>query len=87
MPTKDVISKRTRGAIYSFIVVMVPLFLGSAHAATKCVFFDKFKDNNDGTVTDPRNGLVWKRFAEGFCKMFGLFAAVARVRPAWPRMN
>jgi Protein of unknown function (DUF1566) len=44
------------------------IFLGAgfAQAATKCVFFDKFKDNNDGTVTDPRNGLMWKRCAEGF---------------------
>ena len=31
-----------------------------------CTFFDEFKDNKDGTVTDPRNGLVWKRCAEGF---------------------
>ncbi len=31
-----------------------------------CTFFDNFKDNGDGTVTDPRNGLIWKRCAEGF---------------------
>ncbi len=31
-----------------------------------CTFFDNFKDNRDGTVTDPRNGLIWKRCAEGF---------------------
>ena len=31
-----------------------------------CTFFDEFKDNNDGTVTDPRNGLIWKQCAEGF---------------------
>lgn len=31
-----------------------------------CTFFDGFKDNKDGTVTDPRNGLIWKRCAEGF---------------------
>ena len=31
-----------------------------------CRFFDGFADNGDGTVTDPRNGLVWKRCAEGF---------------------
>lgn len=31
-----------------------------------CRFFDGFADNGDGTVTDPRNGLVWKRCAEGY---------------------
>ena len=31
-----------------------------------CRFFDGFADNGNGTVTDPRNGLVWKRCAEGF---------------------
>lgn len=30
-----------------------------------CRFFDGFADNGDGTVTDPRNGLMWKRCAEG----------------------
>lgn len=30
-----------------------------------CRFFDGFTDNADGTVTDPRSGLVWKRCAEG----------------------
>lgn len=30
-----------------------------------CRFFDGFKDNGDGTVTDPRDGLIWKRCAEG----------------------
>lgn len=44
-------------------VLLVCLSL-QAHAA--CTFFDDFKDNNDGTVTDPRNGLIWKRCAEGF---------------------
>lgn len=31
-----------------------------------CKPFDAFVDNNDGTVTDPRDGLVWKRCAEDF---------------------
>lgn len=31
-----------------------------------CRFFDGFADNGNGTVTDPRDGLVWKRCAEGF---------------------
>lgn len=30
-----------------------------------CRYFDGFKDNGDGTVTDPRDGLIWKRCAEG----------------------
>jgi Protein of unknown function (DUF1566) len=30
-----------------------------------CTFFNGFIDNKDGTVTDPRDGLVWKRCAEG----------------------
>ena len=30
-----------------------------------CRFFDGFADNGDGTVTDPRTQLVWKRCAEG----------------------
>lgn len=38
----------------------------SWQAQAACKFFDGFKDNNNGTVTDPRNGLVWKRCAEGF---------------------
>jgi hypothetical protein len=34
-------------------------------AKSPCTFFDEFIDNSDGTVTDPRNGVVWKRCAEG----------------------
>lgn len=30
-----------------------------------CRFFDGFADNGDGTVTDPRTQLVWKRCSEG----------------------
>jgi Protein of unknown function (DUF1566) len=30
-----------------------------------CRFFDGYAYNSDGTVTDPRTGLVWKRCAEG----------------------
>ena len=35
------------------------------HAQAACTFFDAFQDNKDGTVTDPRNGVIWKRCAEG----------------------
>ena len=31
----------------------------------QCRYFDNFKDNNDGTVTDPRSGTVWQRCALG----------------------
>jgi hypothetical protein len=31
----------------------------------QCKFFDGFGDNGDGTVTDPRTKLVWKRCSEG----------------------
>ena len=30
-----------------------------------CRFFDGFSDNGNGTVTDPRSNLIWKRCAEG----------------------
>lgn len=48
-----------------FIFVLVIACL-SWQVQAACTFFDEFKDNNDGTVTDPRNGLIWKRCAEGF---------------------
>jgi Protein of unknown function (DUF1566) len=44
--------------------VLVACLSWQAQAA--CTLFDGFKDNKDGTVTDPRNGLIWKRCAEGF---------------------
>jgi Protein of unknown function (DUF1566) len=31
----------------------------------QCVYFDAFKDNGDGTVTDPRSNTVWQRCALG----------------------
>lgn len=40
--------------------------LGAAtRAGSACKYFDAFKDNKDGTVLDPRNGLVWQRCAIG----------------------
>lgn len=38
---------------------------GSTPGNPKCHFFDGFADNADGTVTDTRYGLMWKRCAEG----------------------
>lgn len=31
-----------------------------------CRFFDGFANNQDGTVTDPRNGLIWQRCIVGY---------------------
>ncbi len=44
--------------------VLMTALCCQAHAT--CKFFDGFKDNGDGTVTDPRNGLIWKRCVEGY---------------------
>jgi hypothetical protein len=30
-----------------------------------CTVFEDFKDNNDGTLTDPRTGLIWQKCAVG----------------------
>lgn len=42
------------------------LALVSGVAQAQCNFFTGWADNKDGTVTDTRNGLIWKRCAEGF---------------------
>lgn len=41
------------------------LLLCAAFSARSGDAFDGFIDNNDGTLTDPRSGLIWKRCAEG----------------------
>lgn len=33
--------------------------------APACPFFTRYTDNQDGTVTNPRTGLMWKHCAEG----------------------
>lgn len=43
--------------------VLLSVFALQAQSA--CTFFDDFQDNKDGTITDPRNNLIWKRCAEG----------------------
>lgn len=45
--------------------ILFNTFSAQAHAQSLCRFFDGFVDNGNGTVTDPRNGLIWKRCAEG----------------------
>ena len=54
-------------SVISFRMVLGMLLIYmSPQIQAACTFFDDFKDNNDGTVTDTRNGLIWKRCAEGF---------------------
>ena len=31
----------------------------------QCIYFDAFKDNRNGTVTDPRSGTIWQRCGVG----------------------
>lgn len=46
---------------------VVFLFLScSLGVRAECNYFDNFKDNGNGTVTDPRNGWIWKRCIEGY---------------------
>ena len=50
-----------------FAIATASVFLlSSGVVQAKCTFFTGFADNKDGTVTDTRNGLIWKRCAEGF---------------------
>jgi hypothetical protein len=58
------ISKSIDGVWKLIFVLVIACLSWQVQAA--CTYFDGFKDNNDGTVTDPRNGLIWKRCAEGF---------------------
>lgn len=52
-------------SIFAWVLIAIQLvFAGVAHA--ECNFFTGWVDNKDGTVRDPRNGLIWKRCAEGF---------------------
>ena len=47
-------------------LILLNLFLlVSGVAQAECTFFTGWVDNKDGTVTDPRNGLIWKRCNEG----------------------
>jgi Protein of unknown function (DUF1566) len=48
-----------------FLAFCLSVFTQSIIAQTTCTFFEGFVDNDNGTVTDPRNGLIWKRCAEG----------------------
>lgn len=41
------------------------LLLVLAPGVWTCTYFDAFKDNKDGTVTDPRSNTVWQRCTVG----------------------
>lgn len=45
--------------------IKLPPNFSSTAGNQACQFFDGFIDHRDGTVSDPRNALVWKRCAEG----------------------
>lgn len=45
--------------------VIGTLLVCSAFGVRATDAFDGFIDNQNGTLTDPRNGLIWKRCAEG----------------------
>jgi hypothetical protein len=62
--TMNLREKLKQAVYWVFMGVLLSAFALQAQAA--CTFFDAFQDNKDGTVTDPRNGLIWKRCAEGF---------------------
>lgn len=53
----------TKSIFASVLIAIQLVFAGVAQA--ECNFFTGWVDNKDGTVRDPRNGLIWKRCAEG----------------------
>jgi len=55
-----------KSCITPFFVIAVASVLLASAAQAECNYFRGWVDNNDGTVRDPRNGLVWKRCSEGF---------------------
>ncbi len=61
----DRINKRVSAASI-FAVVLASLLLMASAVQAECNFFAGWVDNKDGTVRDPRNGIIWKRCAEGF---------------------
>lgn len=60
-----------------FAIVMASYLLVSV-AQAECMFFTGWVDNKDGSVRDPRNGLIWKRCAEGYEFANGVCTGVGR---------
>jgi Protein of unknown function (DUF1566) len=57
--------EKLKQTVYRLLIgTLISTFALQAQSA--CTFFDAFQDNKDGTVTDPRNGVIWKRCVEGF---------------------
>lgn len=46
-------------------VFILVLFFYTATSQAACTYFNDFKENQDGTVTDPGSGLVWQKCALG----------------------
>jgi hypothetical protein len=63
MIQKKIIRFNVPAALLLSVVTSIGFF---SNAFAACTFFSDFKDNKNGTVTDPRSGLEWKRCAEGF---------------------
>lgn len=63
-----------------FVGLLLSAFAFQAQSA--CTFFDAFLDNKDGTVTDQRDGLMWKRCAEGL-SFNGKTCTGIEIKPSW----
>ena len=59
-------AKATSKAFQMLFVLAMALCVLNVCAQTKCRYYEGLRDNKDGTVTDPRSKLIWKRCAEGF---------------------
>lgn len=49
-----------------FWIGLILLIFSVTASGQQCKYFNNFIDNGDGSVTDPRTQLIWKRCAEGF---------------------
>lgn len=56
---------RSKNNSFLFSSIAIILLQANSLALAECTFFTSFSDNKDGTVTNTRNGLIWKRCAEG----------------------
>lgn len=52
-----------------------------------CTYFDNFTENGDGTVTDPRDGLIWQKCAIGQTWSGSGCTGEAQVMPWWDAMR
>lgn len=47
------------------VITLFILGASSFTAQASCIYFDEFRENGDGTITDPRNGLTWQKCVIG----------------------